>query len=261
MKIKWCLKCFAIFVLVSLSHCCFPLIAFAGEDGPEGDGTTTYTATTYSSNYSIAAGGSVTMYLYKSADCLLLASESCDTIPSSTIFSGSTNGKYPIHNTSFMNGVMSLDKISISPNSGYSIEELIVNGSSKGAVTSFDFQGESEFNFIVNFKQDSTTPIQDSEPTTTTPISNSPAPKNTPTTETTNATPISTEVEMPVVKDVEDGKEPTSESTTTARKTSAFSLWYILLLIFLFIFLLLFILFLIWKKRRKKEKEVTSSKK
>ena len=229
----------------------FSPIAFAGQTGVEG-------GTLVSPSYNVSAGGSVTMHLYQSSDLELLND---NQLISTMTVTGQTSGSYPtsadLNGNYIALGTVGLDRISISPASGYKIADLVVDGTSKGALSSYDFAGSGPVSFRVSFAQEVVQAPPPVVPVTTTPVPPTTTPKTVTSTtsvvaETPVAEPVAEEalVETPAVTPV-----ATEAVTTTSTKKSSFPLWLLLLIIFLILLLLFLILFLLWKRRKKKEKK------
>lgn len=242
-------------IFLFLATLLFSPVAFAGVTGIEG-------GLTVSSSYTISAGGSVTMYLYQSGDIQLLNSNPLSLTVTAT---GQASGSYPtsadLNGNYITQGTVGLDRITISPASGYTIANLIVDGSSKGPLNAYDFVGNGPFTFTVSFAQEVVQTPPPEIPVTTTPDPPTTTPKTTtktvaPTTPVVEETPVAepvaevAPVETPAITPV----VADTVATTPAKKFSL-PLWLLLLILFLILLLLLLILFLLWKKRKKKEEK------
>ena len=221
---------------------------FAGITGTEG-------GSIISSAYTISDGGSVTMYRNDCAapppTCTLVGQP-----PMSVTISGQKSGQYPLEadlgGAFVAEGLIILDRISISPASGYTVDNLIVDGSSKGAISTYNFEGNNA-SFTVSFKQAVTDPpvtttVETLTPTTPDPKSSTKTTTTTPATTTAPAEAVEVPAETPAV--TTEPAVATSVTTAEAAKTSKFPYWILFLMLLL---LLLLILFLLWRKKRKEK--------
>ena len=139
----------AIMALICLSiSMTFAQPVRAGVSGSEGGAISP-------ANYTVGAGGQVVMHLKLSDDCVIVGDAPADT----KTVTGSTSGAWPtmadMGDSYIAQGYVTLGRIEIIAGSGYQIENLTVNGDSKGAVTSYDFSGTAN-TFAVTFVAEAT---------------------------------------------------------------------------------------------------------
>lgn len=129
------------------------LPALAGVTGTEG-------GSCLSSNYAISAGGGVKMY-YSSSEDIILAGKITPT--GSKAVEGTATGQYPdaadLNGAYVAQGWIAIDHMEITPAKGYAVEDVIIDGKSKGAVSSYEFAPKSgttvesrKHNIVVKFK-------------------------------------------------------------------------------------------------------------
>ncbi len=242
------------------------------------------------SSYTISAGGSVKMYIEKSPDFRV----TCSSVVESRVITGDATGQYPSMSDLNANncddlivigdpdalgeeGIISINRIEITPAANYSIESLIVDGANKGSVSSYTFGG-GQHTFFVTFKtvaQDETPTVpNDSTPPTTPTVTNEPPPKDsTPSTtkptvkDATKNTPIESVAEevKDITEDIKENEEPEvvnkaiSKQAEPSKKSK--SLFCTLLpFLILLLLLLLLLLFLIFKRRREEEDDPKKKK-
>ncbi|MHB1484978.1 MAG: hypothetical protein ACYCYI_09975 [Saccharofermentanales bacterium] len=111
----------------------FAFPVFAGVTGTEG-------GSCISSDYDISAGGSVKIYYSSSKDAVLVGT----TKPTgSKTVDGPATGQYPVvadmNDAYVAQGWVAIDNMKINPAEGFSVDDVIVDGKSKGAVSSYEF--------------------------------------------------------------------------------------------------------------------------
>ena len=168
----------------------------------------------FPSSYTVGAGGSVKMYIYESDGSVIT---NVGEIPAYRTANGAASGQYPtesdISGSTILVGYVAIDRIVITPNDGYSVDNVTIGSHSMGSILSYKFMGSGTPSFVgqsfnVSFKSDTATPTvpaptpvssTDSSPTVDTTSDSTTSDPVTSTGTSTAKTSTSTTTKTPVV--------------------------------------------------------------